>query len=594
MDILIFTDPGGKELTVPGNTPPGSGWDIKDLRITYDPATDILYVGVNSYNTVGDADSDGDDATATYGGGVDVDNLGGTECVSVYFDLDQDATYDVIAGVPADGDITDFSVNVYALSPQYFGAQLATHIGTVYYNPASDPDFEFTILDFDGLPGQGGELGAFDVGAFMGSVEDGAIGEDYLVGSTGPGSAINIVKMTNGTDNNSPPGPTVGVGDPVTWTYNVTNTGSGNLTNIVVIDDNGTPGNLLDDWSPTYIGGDDGDGVLEITETWIYQALGTAAAGQYANTGTATGNSGGFPVSDTDPDHYFGSGPCIHIEKSTNGQDADTPTGPVITVGGAVLWEYVVTNCGNVPLSNVVVTDDNGTPGNLADDWSPTYIIGDTGNFGVLDLTEIWIYQALGTAAAGQYANNSTATGTPPVGSNVSDDDPSHYFGSAPTPAIHIEKHTNGVDADTAPGPNIMEGDIVTWEYIVTNTGSVSLTSIVVTDNQPGVTPAYVSGDTSNFGVLDLTETWIYRATGVAVAGQYANIGTVVGYYGVVQVTDNDPSHYFGQTLPPPPTVGWETYPINKVRVLLPWIALLTAIIIGASLLVLRHRRAQS
>ncbi len=42
------------------------------------------------------------------------------------------------------------------------------------------------------------------------------------------------------------------------------------------------------------------------------------------------------------------------------------------------------------------------------------------------------------------------------------------------------------------------------------------------------------------------------------------------------------------------PTVGWETYPINKVRVLLPWIALLAAIMAGSSLLVLRRRRVHS
>jgi hypothetical protein len=40
--------------------------------------------------------------------------------------------------------------------------------------------------------------------------------------------------------------------------------------------------------------------------------------------------------------------------------------------------------------------------------------------------------------------------------------------------------------------------------------------------------------------------------------------------------------------------VGWATYPINKVRVLLPWIALLAAIMAGVSLLVLRRRRTQS
>jgi biopolymer transport protein ExbB len=44
---------------------------------------------------------------------------------------------------------------------------------------------------------------------------------------------------------------------------------------------------------------------------------------------------------------------------------------------------------------------------------------------------------------------------------------------------------------------------------------------------------------------------------------------------------------------PPSPVVGWETYPINKVRVLLPWIALCAAIAASASLLVLRRRRAQ-
>jgi len=39
--------------------------------------------------------------------------------------------------------------------------------------------------------------------------------------------------------------------------------------------------------------------------------------------------------------------------------------------------------------------------------------------------------------------------------------------------------------------------------------------------------------------------------------------------------------------------VGWETYPINKMRVLLPWIALLSAVVTGAGLVVLRRRAAR-
>ena len=43
-----------------------------------------------------------------------------------------------------------------------------------------------------------------------------------------------------------------------------------------------------------------------------------------------------------------------------------------------------------------------------------------------------------------------------------------------------------------------------------------------------------------------------------------------------------------------PGAVGWETYPVNKVRVFLPWIAAALAIAAGASLLVVRRRRTQS
>jgi len=50
--------------------------------------------------------------------------------------------------------------------------------------------------------------------------------------------------------------------------------------------------------------------------------------------------------------------PSIQIEKATNGEYADTPTGPVLNSGDLVTWTYVVTNTGNVPLSNVYVTDD--------------------------------------------------------------------------------------------------------------------------------------------------------------------------------------------------------------------------------------------
>ncbi|MFW6195121.1 MAG: DUF7507 domain-containing protein, partial [Chloroflexota bacterium] len=60
--------------------------------------------------------------------------------------------------------------------------------------------------------------------------------------------------------------------------------------------------------------------------------------------------------------------PAIDIEKATNGEDADEPTGPEIAVGDPVNWTYVVTNTGDVALTDVSVTDDQGVAVNCPQD----------------------------------------------------------------------------------------------------------------------------------------------------------------------------------------------------------------------------------
>ncbi len=49
--------------------------------------------------------------------------------------------------------------------------------------------------------------------------------------------AVSIVKETNGVDADDPPGPFIPVGEPVTWTYTVQNTGNVNLSGVSVVDD---------------------------------------------------------------------------------------------------------------------------------------------------------------------------------------------------------------------------------------------------------------------------------------------------------------------------------------------------------------------
>jgi probable HAF family extracellular repeat protein len=109
--------------------------------------------------------------------------------------------------------------------------------------------------------------------------------------------------------------------------------------------------------------------------------------------------------------------PAINLEKHTNGYDADQPTGPSITVGDPVLWEYFVTNTGNVALSDVAVTDDQGV---VVTCPKTTLAIGET-----------MTCTGSGTATAGQYYNLGLATGTY-TGQTVQDTDPSHYVGTHP------------------------------------------------------------------------------------------------------------------------------------------------------------------
>ena len=270
--------------------------------------------------------------------------------------------------------------------------------------------------------------------------------------------AIHIEKATNGQDADLAPGPAIPAGGPVAWTYVVTNIGDVQLTNVVVTDDK----------LGTISGPDSGDtnsnSILEINETWLYSANGSAAPGQYTNVGLVGGTApSGTRVVDDDPSHYFGGAPSIDIEKATNGEDADSATGPTIQEGDLVEWTYVVSNGGTLPLSNIVVTDDD-----LGVILGPDS--GDTNDNGILETTEVWNYSASGSAESGQYTNIGRVVGSPPSGPQLSDEDPSHYFGISAS--IDIEKATNGQDADTPTGPTIALGETVTWTYVVRNTGN--------------------------------------------------------------------------------------------------------------------------
>lgn len=188
-----------------------SGWAVKDVRTSYDKATDTLSVGINTFKNgsgkfaiVGDSDGNGDPAGASpqmqAAGGVESPNLGGHKSVAVA--LAPDGKYGpispgtplVIAGVPADKaaagpGIDGFTVAKYLNVPlglsYNFGSVLSNNLGGLAFNPsAQHPGFEFTIKNFSQIKGLDPSKG-FWIKAYAGSPDDVIVGE----------SALNFVRL---------------------------------------------------------------------------------------------------------------------------------------------------------------------------------------------------------------------------------------------------------------------------------------------------------------------------------------------------------------------------------------------------------------
>ncbi len=123
---------------------------------------------------------------------------------------------------------------------------------------------------------------------------------------------------------------------------------------------------------------------------------------------------------------------------------------------------------------------------------------------------------------------------------------------------LSIKKFTNGPgqtlqDADTLTGPLIPVGATVTWRYFITNTGMLTLTNLMLSDDKLGALgPGGVSNCPPSNTILGPGDGMLCTATGLASAGQYTNTAIVTGSTPIDlitpqrTVTATNPSHYFG------------------------------------------------
>jgi hypothetical protein len=131
-------------------------------------------------------------------------------------------------------------------------------------------------------------------------------------------------------------------GDVVVYSYEAENTGDVELTNLLVTDDQCSP-----------VTGPQG-ATLAVAETATFTCA-QVLTQTTTNTGTATANHkgiGGVVTDDSDPVTVQVAG--LSLVKSASAASVEP--------GETVIYQYAVENTGDVPLSNVVVTDDKCSP----------------------------------------------------------------------------------------------------------------------------------------------------------------------------------------------------------------------------------------
>lgn len=292
----------------------------------------------------------------------------------------------------------------------------------------------------------------FGFAASTGLFTDVHLIRNVVVSSNQPLPQLNLVKQVR----QPLPGDLV-AGTRVPYDFVVTNSGATDITGLAVNDPKVGPVSCP---TTTLASGH----TVTCTATHTVTTA-DVTHGSIDNTATATGTSGGRPVSSPPSSQSvpIERPPGLAIEKQVQ-----TP-GPY-TVGQTVTFRYTVQNTGGAELTGVHVTDDHVADITCASTTlAPAESPGDrTTCHGTYTITE-------NDAAAGSVTNTATATGTAngqPVTS------PQTQL-TLPIGAPHLTLKKRVLSR----GPYAV-GDTVEYSYTVTNTGSTDLHGVLVNDDR--------------------------------------------------------------------------------------------------------------
>ena len=148
-----------------------------------------------------------------------------------------------------------------------------------------------------------------------------------------------------------------------------------------------------------------------------------------------------------------------------------TPKAQTVVSGEDVSFTLTVTNTGDVPLSDVTLTD-------LACD-TLTGPVGDENSNNILETTETWVYACTVNNVTGAFTNTVSVTGTPPVGEIVTDDDEADVTVSILT---DLTKNLVADSLWTTINPKATVGEIVTYAVTLSIPAGGLMSDMTLTD----------------------------------------------------------------------------------------------------------------
>ena len=344
---------------------------------------------------------------------------------------------------------------------------------------------------------------------------------------------LTLVKTGTLDDSVVTPAGQTDAGDTVSYSFTVKNTGNVTLHNIDISDD---LTGLIITGGPiqTLAPGDSDSTTFSGTYSLKQSDIDT---GSLQNEATATAlDPNNDPVRNSDDDTIIlTAAPDVTLEKVGEIKMDVVEPNDRVDVGDQIVYEFTVTNTGNVTLSGLTISDpkvtvSGGTLASLAPGASDSTTFSGTYTLTLADIN------------SGSFTNTATVSGDDPGETTVSDtDDDSQTLTAAPE--IKLEKIGTVNRNIVPPTDRIDVGDTITYTFSITNTGNVTLTNIQVADLASGVT---VSGNpvaSLDPGETDSTTvTGTYTITQVDIDnGNKVNSASVTGTDpSSTEVTDND------------------------------------------------------